>query len=160
MKGIHRALENTDSLGLILLEADLQKEYNDVLKQEEIFWFQKSREKWVKFGDRSMRFFHIQTMVRRKRNRIHGFIVDNGDWCTNTDIMKEECQRFYGQLYATDPSTTPSSPHVPLVPHLSDMGYYALTAPICKEDVRSTIFSMKSYKAPGSRWVPTFVFFF
>lgn len=58
IQGIQHALESTDSLGLIHLEADLQKEFNEVLKQEELMWFQKSREKWVKLGDCNTKFFH------------------------------------------------------------------------------------------------------
>jgi len=41
-----------------MTEASLQKEYNDVLRQEEILWYQKSRENWVKLGDRNTSFFH------------------------------------------------------------------------------------------------------
>ena len=51
--GIQRRLESIDLGNLILLEKDLQVEYNQVLHQEEMLWFQKSREQWVRFGDRN-----------------------------------------------------------------------------------------------------------
>lgn len=83
IKGIQRSLERADILSLVLLEADLRKEYNDVLKQEEMLWYPKSREKWVKMGDRNVKFFHTQTIVRRKRNIIHGLYIDNNVWCSD-----------------------------------------------------------------------------
>lgn len=44
LRGIQRALERVDSLSLTYLEQTLQHDYNHILFQEEIFWFQKSRE--------------------------------------------------------------------------------------------------------------------
>jgi hypothetical protein len=66
LKQVQQKLESVDSTRLIMTEVSLQKEYNDVLKQEEILWYQKLRENWVKLGDRNTSFFHTQTLVRRK----------------------------------------------------------------------------------------------
>lgn len=79
LRGIQRTLERSDILGLLLLEVVLQREYNDVLKQEEMLWYQKSREKWVRFGDRNTRFFHTWTIIRRARNKVQGLLLDN-EW--------------------------------------------------------------------------------
>jgi len=58
LKQVQHKLETIDSTHLTMTEASLQKEYNDVLRQEEILWYQKSRENWVKLGDRNTSFFH------------------------------------------------------------------------------------------------------
>jgi len=58
LKGIQNYLEQVDSLNHILLEKELQREYNHNLFLEEMLWYQKSREKWVKFDDRNNPFFH------------------------------------------------------------------------------------------------------
>lgn len=68
MKGIQRALERVDSRALVKLEQDLQQEYNQILFQEELLWYLKSRENWVKLGNKNIAFFHAQTVIRRKRN--------------------------------------------------------------------------------------------
>lgn len=88
--GVQRSLETVDSVRLLNLEQQLQQEYDHVLFQEEMLWFQKSKEKWVQLGDRNTRYFHTQTMIRRKRNRIHRLHLPNGEWCSDDPILQEE----------------------------------------------------------------------
>jgi len=57
LKGVQKYLERVDSLRHVLLEKELQQEYNHILFQEEMHWYQKSREQWVKFGDKNSSFF-------------------------------------------------------------------------------------------------------
>lgn len=49
LRGIQRALENIDLAQLTLLQKELLAEYEDILFREETYWFQKSRENWIKF---------------------------------------------------------------------------------------------------------------
>lgn len=51
-------------------------DYEKVLYQEELVWFQKSRSKWLYFGDRNTRFFHGVTAIRRRRNS-YDMLQDN-----------------------------------------------------------------------------------
>jgi hypothetical protein len=67
LKGIQHYLERVDSARHTIQEKELQNEYNHILFQEEILWYQKSREKWKKFGDKNSSFFHAQTIIRRKK---------------------------------------------------------------------------------------------
>lgn len=55
--GTQRSLETMDSANLVRLERELQEEYQQPFSQEEILWFQKSREQWVQFDDRNTSFF-------------------------------------------------------------------------------------------------------
>lgn len=88
LTGIQRCLDNVDSAYLMNLEMNLQQEYNNVLKEEEILWYQKSREKWVKLGDRNTSFFHTRTIVRRRRNCINGLNLTNDrTWCTDGEML-------------------------------------------------------------------------
>lgn len=58
IKGIQKSLDRVDFVQLVLLESQLQKEYNQILFQEELHWFQKSRDNWIKLGDRNTKYFH------------------------------------------------------------------------------------------------------
>ncbi|CAL1406938.1 unnamed protein product [Linum trigynum] len=51
-------------------EECIRNELMEVLKHEEILWYQKSREKWFVHGDSNTRFFHLSTLKRRCRNCI------------------------------------------------------------------------------------------
>lgn len=60
LEGIQRALGQYHSSFLVNLEKELIRDYNMALKQEEMFWFQKSRIKWIMEGESNTKFFHHQ----------------------------------------------------------------------------------------------------
>ncbi|RYR48918.1 hypothetical protein Ahy_A07g035026 [Arachis hypogaea] len=55
-----------------------------------MLWFQKSREQWVRYGDRNTKFFHMQTIIRRKANKIHGLFVSDGSWSSDSELLQKE----------------------------------------------------------------------
>ncbi|XP_072066711.1 uncharacterized protein [Arachis hypogaea] len=72
---LQKRLEVMEDLSMRQKEKQLIDKFNNTLVQEELLWFQKSREQWVKFGDRNTKFFHVHTLVRRKHNKIHGLFL-------------------------------------------------------------------------------------
>lgn len=149
LKGVQRRLEIVDSGFLSRLELQLQREYDTILFQEELHWFQKSREQWVKLGDRNMAFFHAQTIVRRRRNKVHGLTLPNGLWCTDQAVLQDEALYFFKTLFCSPPSNNrpPMPPHYG--PCLDDEVSRCLLHPITKEEVSHALNSMKPYKAPS-----------
>ena len=87
--GTQRALECNPNPFLFDLEKKLCAEYNEVLNQEELLWFQKSRENWVQLGDRNTRFFHTTTLVRRNKNRIHMIKDGAGIWISDAAQVRD-----------------------------------------------------------------------
>lgn len=55
---------------LVKLESKLRREMDEVLNEEEILWFQKSRMDAICDGGRNTRYFHLATVIRRRRNKI------------------------------------------------------------------------------------------
>lgn len=78
MEGINKRLVMGPNRCLSKLLQNLWKKYQFILEQEAIFWRQKARYNWVKFGDRNTKFFHLVIVIRRKRNKIESLISERG----------------------------------------------------------------------------------
>nr|XP_025651861.1 uncharacterized protein LOC112747868 [Arachis hypogaea] len=76
---------------------NLKMDITILWKQEEKYWGQRSRVKWLKFGDKNTAFFHASTIQRRDRNMIER-LKDTSEECKipirltkdmNRELMKE-----------------------------------------------------------------------
>ncbi|KAK2392667.1 hypothetical protein QL285_066003 [Trifolium repens] len=148
LRGIQRALEDIDSANLLRLQKELLQEYDNILFQEETLWYRKSREKLIKLGSRNTSFFHAQSIIRRKRNKIHGIKLNSGEWCTDPDIMKAEALMFFKELFCTNQQVTIDN-HADNGVTLTEDAVSELAKPVTKKEVYDALMSMKSYKAPG-----------
>ncbi|TXG48954.1 hypothetical protein EZV62_024829 [Acer yangbiense] len=50
----------------------IEKELDDLLEVDEMYWRQRSRENWLQCGDKNSKFFHASASARRSRNKISG----------------------------------------------------------------------------------------
>lgn len=142
-------LEQVDSARLVMLEHQLQRDYDQILFQEELHWYQKSREKWIKLVDRNTKFFHAQTQVRWQRNKIRGLTLSGGVWCNDDKILHVEARKFFETLFCDPPVAPMSRFDVSNVPKLSDSMFNSLLQPVLKEEVFVALNSMQPYKSPG-----------
>ena len=85
-------------------EAALCLELNDWLEREELKWRQKSREIWLKEGDKNSRFFHISTLVRRRRNFIGEIKLEDRQWIqSRTKIDRYFATNFQNPFQSSNP---------------------------------------------------------
>jgi hypothetical protein len=150
LKGVQRDLKRMDLEALKRLEKELHREYEDILPQEEILWYQKSREKWVRFGDLNSKFFHTRTVVRRKKNKIHGLFVGNGDWCTHQETLQEEAVSFFTNLFSLDVQVSRNYIMENATPTISGESKMELLLPVSFDEVRRVVMAMHPFKALGS----------
>ena len=101
LTSLDRILEHIYSDQLKLLRDMLTSEYEEILIQEEILWFQKSRQRWLYFGNRNTAYFHTSTVIKRKYNRIAALKVDDR-WISNVHEVKKVARDFYIQLYTEE----------------------------------------------------------
>nr|KYP40980.1 Transposon TX1 uncharacterized [Cajanus cajan] len=158
LRGVQLQLEIGESESLSRLEKTIQAELDETCLQEEYLWFHKSREKWVRFGDRNTSFFHAQTLARRRRNKIQGLFLPDGSWHTDPMVMKNETVRFDKELFSSNNEQGPFYMHAGVPPGLGVEAQSALTAPVTKEEVRRAVMRMKSFKAPRSDGFQSFFF--
>ena len=57
----------------------------------------KSRELWVKEGDRNTKFFHLSTIIRRRKNCISEIKLDDGSWINS----RVEIQNYFIDNFKT-----------------------------------------------------------
>ncbi|XP_057442323.1 uncharacterized protein LOC130734042 [Lotus japonicus] len=149
LKGAQRELNVRVTSDLVMFEADMQREYKSILKQEELLWFQKSRDNRVKFGDRNTAYFHAQTMIRRKRNTIHRLKLDNGEWCSDGNRLRAEVLNYFQSLFGARIDMNGAVLNHLRFPRLSEAAATCLGDTVDKEEVRQALMSMKSFTAPG-----------
>lgn len=101
--GVQRRIHQNSHGGLINLEKKLVDEYQEILYQEELMWYQRSREDWIVSGDRNTKYYHIATAVRKSRNTVLSLKHDNEDWITDNDLLKAHVSSYYMTLF-TDSS--------------------------------------------------------
>ena len=80
-------------------EAALYLKLNNWLEKEELKLRQKSRELWFKERDRNSKFFHLSTLVRRRRNQISETLLDDGRWINSREEIVSYFTSHFGDIY-------------------------------------------------------------
>lgn len=150
IKGIQDLLEVTQSDALLNQEESLLKELDVVLEQEEILWFQKSREKWIELGDRNTKYFHTSTIIRRRRNRIEMLKNNDGAWISDPTELENLAVGYYQRLYSMEDIDHEMEVLSPAgFVDLSRAEVTELSKPFSSRDVEESVRSMGKLKAPG-----------
>jgi hypothetical protein len=83
MERLANALTHHPSRYLGKRYQEVWQEYNQVLLQKEVLWYQKSRAKWFCYGDRNTSYFHRITTIRRRKNTYDIFQNEDGVWISD-----------------------------------------------------------------------------
>ena len=81
------------------LEEALQAELAKWLLWSETLWRQKSRELWLKLREKNSKFFHLSTIVRRKRNSVNAIREGNGAWITEGNAIRKRFLEHFKDLF-------------------------------------------------------------
>ncbi|KAH1090414.1 hypothetical protein J1N35_017671 [Gossypium stocksii] len=149
LNNIQRTLDLCSSTHLVKKELDIRDELENVLDHKDLLWRQKVRCDWLRLGDRNTKFFHCRTLRRRKFNRITTLHIDNGDWCSDNDILQSKVVEFFKRLYGEDPPVLRDIPNVGF-PSFNPSETTFLEAAITNEEIKRVLFDMAPLKAPRS----------
>lgn len=149
INGIQKSQSTNFSHNLLLLEKDLISEYNNILAQEELLWFQKSRSRWIVMGERNTRYFHLSTIIKRWKSKINILKDNNGNWVDDPHTIKDLVQSYFRNLFRNQ-DNTPGVYQV-INPHstLSIEDNVNLCMPITNAEIWNMAKSIPAYKAPG-----------
>lgn len=129
----------------------IKVELDGLLKDEEIFWCQRSRVNWLREGDRNTKYFHAKASARRKRNQIFGLFDDKGSWVSADEDIEGIISDYFSSLYA---SSVPSVSQLNVVlnsveARLPSKLKHFLDARFTRDEVKCALFQMSPSKAPG-----------
>lgn len=141
LHGISRSLDNGWNPFHLCLQKELWGEYEKVLYQEDILWYQKSRCKWLKYGDMNTKFFHGTTVFRRKRQRVEALQDSNGTWVNDPDQLKDMAISYFHDLYMAPSSSSPFSVRG-CFPSLTNKEYSRLASGVSTQEIPRALFDM------------------
>ncbi|OMP11686.1 reverse transcriptase [Corchorus capsularis] len=128
-----------------------QEELNDLYKNEEVMWRQRSKAFWLRDGDKNTRYFHSLASARRNRNMISRIRNSERRWMADFRSIEDEFVGYYRDMFS---SSNPIRAQVDLVVEKvkvalsSDMrdhlGKDFTSAEICQ-----AVFDMNPNKPPG-----------
>lgn len=129
------------------LEKELVHEYDKVLEEEEIIWYQKSRMNWSQNGDKSTKFFYSMTLTRRRRNKIESLIPDNNVRCNDAIILKVTSQNYFQKQYIGEDEIQ-EFPEMNWTT-ISEDQVQSLIRSVTMEETTNALLSMNGNKSPG-----------
>lgn len=88
-------------------EARLQQELQELLKCEELHWRQKSREIRLTSSDFKTKFFHLSTIIKRRKNSIDFLKTQSGEWTSDSSEIGRVFSDHFQAIYSTSHPTIP-----------------------------------------------------
>ena len=151
LDGIQRTLSIRPSNFLLNLENALLKELDMVLNQEEELWALKSRVNWMIQGDKNTAFYHVSTLVRRKRNQIVAIKNAMGEWLSEEDEVKEFVKNGFNDVYTTSllSASRAALERSQWQASLTEEEKTSISGAAIEDEVKAALWSLKAFKAPG-----------
>lgn len=146
--------EETTILSLVerqtrsVLDADLKK----LLRDEELKWRQRAKEKDLKEGDANTKYYHIKASGRKKKNHL-SFIQNNGEEIVGDKNLIEHVTCFYKNLFGPPEVTSLKIDRIEC-DQISSHDRDFLTAEFTLEEIHAAVFGMKHNKAAGPDGFP------
>lgn len=133
----------------VILIQDIATKLNAAYLAEEEYWQQRSRQLWLKLGDRNTGYFHA---ITKSRKRANAFLVIEG--VDRQMVHKEEeivqvIDAYFQNLFATSPGERSETDRHALRPLVSDEDNTALIVVPSASEIREADFSINADKAPG-----------
>lgn len=118
---------------------ELNAELWQLLKRKNNLQYKKSREKWIREGDTNSKFFHNAINFKRKRNGIHGLLV-NDNWIEGVNEVREEVYNHFSKQFSDTEWNRPTLEGISFK-QLSDMENLSLIKPFTVEEIKDAVWT-------------------
>ncbi|KAF7127011.1 hypothetical protein RHSIM_Rhsim11G0149500 [Rhododendron simsii] len=130
-------------------EKAIKEELEMTLLREEMYQHQRSRLKWIKYGDKNTSFFHATVNQRRQRNQISKIKDNMGIWLTEERDINEHLNSHFSSLFKSSGQRDfrPILQNVEVC--ITDGMNRTLTRAVTDLEIKDAVFQMGALKAPG-----------
>lgn len=115
----------------------------------EILWKQKSRELWLKKGDRNTKFFHLSTIIQRRHNNIDAIKFEDGSWVTSSKDIRLPFFNSFKSMFTKEEVFFPKHLDNLISPCITEEENSILQNIPTPEEIKATLFQMQDLKAPS-----------
>lgn len=100
---VHSAIFGVFERGDFDEQVGLMEEYHQILKEQEVYWQQRSRVLWLQAGDKNTNFFHRKASARRNSNTIRGLFNKHGIWYSSSLDIINILTEYFSSLFSEEP---------------------------------------------------------
>jgi hypothetical protein len=128
----------------------IHERLNQLLREEELKWFQRAKTTNILEGDNNTKYFQMIANGKRRKTRIFRLEQEEGV-IEGEEILKDYITRYYKELFGAsrEDGLTLNESMVEDIPQLTSSEREELMAEFVEKEVREAIFQMKHNKAPG-----------
>ncbi|MCH86014.1 hypothetical protein A2U01_0006868 [Trifolium medium] len=131
-----------------------EKELDDLLEKEELWWSQRSRALWLTHGDKNTKFFYLKASQRRKKNTINTITDSMGINHNEQEEIEDVFLNHFQQLFTNQPTINVFETVQAVQNKLTQDMRNHLNQEYNVEEVFTAIKDMKSLAAPEPDGLP------
>jgi hypothetical protein len=137
------------------LKQSIHERLNQLLREEELKWFQRAKTTKILKGDNNTKYFQMIANGKRRKTRIFRLEQEEGV-VEGEEQLKKFITKFYKDLFGPSPSCglTLNESLVEDIPQITRSEIETLLADFSEKEVRDAIFQLKHNKAPGPDGFP------
>jgi mannosylglycoprotein endo-beta-mannosidase len=133
------------------LKQSVKERITQLLREEEIKWFQRAKTKHLLEGDNNTKIFHMVANGKRRKTRIFE-LEQEGEVIKGQENLKVFITKYYKDLFGSSQRNKFSLDESQIndIQQISEEENELLTETFTEKEVREAIFQMKHNKAPRS----------
>ncbi|XP_042969022.1 uncharacterized protein LOC122301695 [Carya illinoinensis] len=149
-----RRLQDSNTGQFSCLIKIIQKEIDELLEEEELKWRQRTKQRWLRDGDRNTKYFHRCATHRKQMNSIKVVTSEEGVREHSQEGIARVFQAFYQVLFSTSHPENIDEALQSVQPCVSEDMNFWLTKAFTEEEVTAAIKGMNPLGSPGPDGFP------
>ena len=134
-----------DLAWLPVMRTELEKAF----KEEEDYWKVKSKNSWLRVGDKNTKIFHGWVESRRMKNKVHSIVDDAGEEHFSEESKGKIVVEYFTNLFMSSNSAIPTELLEGMTPRVTERMNRDLIKPISDVEIKRAVKEIKSDSTPG-----------